>query len=127
MKTLEYHAQGTWYGRLWDEFNNWLAVDVDGMWIWGWAWDSHGPWVVNDTREHKSNFWNGYVMLRLCWPLGVFVHLKPLRNRRIQFGAGWKVNGRFTLTFRVQSDESAARGTHSPNHGQASGWDRGTA
>ena len=38
-KRPEYHYQRTWYGRLWDEFNNKIARDEDRMRTWAWACD----------------------------------------------------------------------------------------
>lgn len=91
----------TWYARAFDKLNNWLAADVTTLRMWGWAWDAEGPWVVRDTPERTSQFWNGYVMARLVWSpergLGWGLHLKPWRNRRIQGAAGIKVNGRYVI------------------------------
>lgn len=39
---------------------------------------------------------------------------------------GWRLNGQFGVAFRVQSDDTAARGTTGPNYGQAPGWREGT-
>lgn len=44
----------------------------------------------------------------------------------LQVGAGWKLNGRIAVLFRVQSDESSAAGSSGPNYGQARGFDYGT-
>src|SRR5207302_1666850 len=77
--------------------------------------------------EDGSLFYNGYFFIRIMFPLGIWVHIKPWRNRRIQFGIGWKGNGRFAITFRIISDSSAARGESGPNYGQATDWNRGTA
>jgi hypothetical protein len=63
-------------------------------------------------------FWNGALMLRLVWPVGVFVQIrwsgKTDRRAYWQGGIGWKVNGRFGLICRIpSSDASAARGAWS--------------
>lgn len=95
--------------------------------LFAFAWDNKGPYLPPDT----SLFMNGYVSFRIvAWrwlPLGMWVHVKPRVNTRIQCGAGWKGNGRIGLTFRVQSDEEAQEGVLGKNYGQARGWERGTA
>jgi hypothetical protein len=76
----------------------------------------------------RSLFRNGVFYLRLLWPFGVFVHLRwcgPCRRAFLQAGIGWKLNGRFAILFRIQSDESAERGTWGRNSGQAKGWAAG--
>lgn len=128
MKTLEYNRP-----RLpgWDRFNNWLAIDLERIrTLCARASDNEGVYEPGDV----SLFYNGLWMARVVGvhgsaiPRGVFLHVRPTATgKRIQIGLGWKLNGRFTITFRVQSDESAARGTHGPNVGQAVGWERGTA
>lgn len=40
----------------------------------------------------------------------------------IQALFGWKLNGRFTISIRALSDESAAAGVLNPNTDQSSGW-----
>lgn len=77
----------------------------------------------------QSLYYNGFVMLRFNWPLGAFLHLKPVRSARFQCGFGWALNGRFKLILRWQTDAKAALGAHenAPNLGQASAWARGTA
>lgn len=119
MKTLEYHYGGDWRDKILNAF----AMDVDRIRTVVLAWDAQGIY----RPEARSLYYNGYAMARLNWPLGVFLHLKPLRNLRIQLGIGWKLNGRFALIARAQSDKSAAVGVHGPNIGQAIEWDRGTA
>lgn len=121
MKTLEYHYNGDWRDRL---LNAWpLCLDALYIGTLAWAWDAEGPY----SPEDYSLFYNGFVMVRVTFPFGIFIHIKPARNLRIQCGIGWKLNGRFGILARAQSDESAAAGTHGPNVGQARGWARGTA
>lgn len=119
MKTLEYNHGGNWFDRL----NNALAVDQLAMRSWAIAWDAEGVYCPEDY----SLFYNGYVFVRLTFPFGVWLHIKPVSDARFQCGIGWKLNGRFGLTLRWQADTSAAAGTHGPNVGQAQGWGRGTA
>lgn len=122
MKTLETNHGGNWYDRL----NNWLAVDMDRVRTVAFAWDEDGPYFP----ARRSLYYNGFLMLRLTWPLGAFLHLKFRHDTRSQFGLGWKLNGRFGAIFRPwHPDAKAAQGAHenAPNHGQAEGWERGTA
>ena len=121
MKTLEYNHGGNWFDRL----NNALAVDQLAMRSWAIAWDAEGIYCPQDY----SLYYNGFVFLRFTFPFGVFLHLKPLRDARLQIGCGWKLNGRLGLIARWQTDAKAAQGAHenAPNVGQATGWNRGTA
>lgn len=122
MKTLEYNHGGNWFDRL----NNAIAVDADAVRTIAWAWDAEGMY----SPGRRSLFYNGAIMARVCWPLGLFLHLRFTATHRSQFGLGWKLNGRFGIIFRPwQSNASGAAGAHenAPNVDQASGWERGTA
>jgi len=118
-KVLEYHYGNNW----WDKLQNFLAVDTDSIKSFAIAIDNRGVWFPGFV----SNFYGGFLFLRFTWPVGFFVHIKPIPTGRFQIGFGWKINGRFAFTFRWQSDKNAAKGVHGPNFGQAKGWDRGTA
>ena len=124
MKTLEYHHQRTWYGRLWDSLQNAIAVDVDSIKTIAFCVDKEGFYMPGT----KSLFYNGE-FIRFVWPPGLHIQLKFVRDYRSQLSIGTKApNGRFALSFRPwQSQASAAAGTHGPNYGQAVGWQRGTA
>lgn len=121
LKTLEYNHGGNWLDRL----NNAIAVDMDNVRTVALAWDSEGPYCPGRV----SLYYNGALMLRLNWPLGIFLHIKPVSSARFQFGIGTKLNGRWGLILRWQKDAKAAAGAHenAPNIGQASAWARGTA
>lgn len=121
MKVVEQHYGGDWRDKL---LNAWpLLRDADDIrTLFVTARDEQG-WY---TPESRSLFYNGYFFVRITNP-GIFVHLKWKSGARLQFGAGWKLNGRFGLIARWQTDKSAAAGKHGPNVGQASGWERGTA
>lgn len=121
MLVRESHYNGDWRDKLLNAFP--LLLDTDYIGTLAFAWDREGPY----SPEDYSLFYNGYVMVRLTFPFGIFIHIKPARDARLQLGFGWKLNGRFGLICRWQSDKSAAAGTHGPNHGQASAWERGTA
>ena len=101
-----------------------FCIDMDSVrTIFAWAWDEQGYYTPGDA----SMFYNGYVMVRLCTPFCIALHVKPRKNLRVQFIFGWKLNGRFAITLRRQTDEQAAAGVLGPNLGQARGWERGTA
>ena len=123
MKTLETNHGGNWLDRL---LNAWpWCLDADSIRTAAIAWDAEGVYFP----ASRSLFYNGYVFFRLTFPFGAWLHIKPVRSARFQCGAGWKVNGRFGLTLRWQTDAKAAQGAHenAPNLGQASAWARGTA
>ena len=124
MKTLETNHGGNWLDRL---LNAWpFCVHRDAVaTVFAFAWDEQGRY----RPESMSLFYNGYIFFRLTFPLGVWLHVKPVPDARFQCGMGWKLNGRFGLTLRWQTDAKAAQGAHenAPNLGQATGWERGTA
>ena len=123
MKTLEYHHGGNWVDWLLNSFP--FLIDTDYIGTLAFAWDAEGPY----SPEDYSLFYNGFVMVRITIPFGIWLHVKPLPDRRFQCGIGWALNGRLKLTLRWQTDAKAAAGAHenAPNAGQASGWGRGTA
>ena len=113
---------------LW-KIGNWTAIGSDKVKSIGVAWlfKENGKWVfLPRVTGEKSLFFNGIFFLRLARPLGIFFHFRPVLNQFLQVGAGWKLNGRLTVTFRIQSDASSAAGTTGPNYGQATGFDYGT-
>lgn len=122
MKTIELHYGGDWRDKV---LNAWpLCIHTDAVaTLLAAAWDSQGIY----RPESRSLFYNGAIMVRLTLPFGIWLHIKPVAAGRFQCGIGWKLNGRFGLLLRWQTDKSAATGAHGPNVGQASAWDRGTA
>jgi hypothetical protein len=122
MRTLEHnHPVHPWIDRLLN--SRWLCLDDARMRTWAVARDAQGWYLPG----RASLYYNGYFMVRLCWPVGVFVHVRWSPVARLQLGVGFKLNGRFGLIARYQTDADAAKGVHGPNHGQATGFDRGTA
>lgn len=120
----EYNHGNNWF----DKLNNWLAEDVDTLYSWAWAWDNQGTW----NPPADSNYYNGYIMVRRTIGArnigGLYLHLRFKKDRRTQIGIGTKTNGRFGLTFRLwQPNDKAAAGTHGPNYGHATGFERGPA
>lgn len=131
MKTLEYNWPYAWANWL---CNRWpLLVDTDSVrTLFTRAFDDEGLYRPGD----RSLFYNGYIFLRITsslpwwllhFPTGFWLHLKWFPDSRFQCGFGWKLNGRFAILLRYQTDSAAAAGVHGPNVGQASAWARGTA
>jgi len=124
MRTLENDARlPDWVNAL---LNRWpLCIHKDAVaTIFTIACDAEG-WY---RPENVSLFYNGYFFLRIIWPFGVWLHVKPRIDARCQLGLGWKLNGRFGFTCRLwQTDEAAAAGVQGQNFGQARWWNRGTA
>lgn len=131
MKIIEERHPGEpWL--LW-KLGNWLTVDSDKVRSFGIAWGFKraGRWVwVPERVGMQSLFYNALLFVRFNWPLGLFASLRwsPSTTRRalLQTGWGFKLNGRFALLLRVQSDASSAAGTTGPNFGQATGFNYGT-
>lgn len=123
MRVLEHnHPMAPWLDAL---LNAWpLCIHRESVrTLFALASDALGTYRPGD----ESLFYNGVAMIRLTLPAGLWLHLKPTIDRRLQVGVGWKLNGRFGLVLRWQSDASAAAGVHGPNLGQATGWERGAA
>lgn len=78
----------------------------------------------------QSLFFNAVFFFRLCWRPGVFFSFRwsgsSTKKALFQCGIGWKLNGRFAFILRIQSDETSAAGSSSPNTGQATGFNYGT-
>lgn len=89
-----------------------------------------GSRVSFGDSETRSLFTNSMFYVRLMLPFFIGIHIRwagsdPAAKEFLQTYVGWKLNGDFSVVFRVQSDQSAARGTTSPNGGQAVGWNDG--
>ena len=140
MKTLEYNY-GDWRDAMLNAYP--LALDVgDIRPVFAAAygandqgderpdWRSLERWHGDSAESRQSLFRNGVLFVRLLRPFGVFVMLrwggKNASPAFLQAGIGWKLNGRFGLLLRLQSDASAAAGVTGPNLGQAVGFARGT-
>ena len=81
--------------------------------------------LFGSASDTPSLYMNGIVFFRFALPFYIGLQLKFSRDVRYQFGFGWKLNGRFTITIRRQSTDSAAVGMDGPNYGQAVGWEDG--
>lgn len=135
--------------------NRWpLLLDTDSIESIGVAWlfkeDGRWRFMPRITGE-RSLFFNAVIFVRYstCAPaffvqailtlitgwwwlmlFGVFASVRwsasSTAKALLQVGAGWKLNGRFTVTVRVQSDATSAAGSAGPNYGQATGFNYGT-
>lgn len=106
--------------------------------------DGDLSWKLVETgNDHQ--YYNSAFFGRIGWPLGVFGQIRwaakdlgqwpkwiPFIGGRdipqfIQFGIGYKLNGRFAIHLRPQSDRSNAQPQHpdAPNNGHAMGFDLG--
>ena len=69
----------------------------------------------------QSMFFNAVFFLRLSFPFGIFASFRwsssTTKRAMFQTGFGWKLNGRFGIPFRFQSDTSSAEGVTGPNTG----------
>ena len=87
-------------------------------------------WVAVGDDKTQSLFYNGVFFVRVMFPffVGFGVRWSGSTDKRafLQSYLGWKLNGEFSVVFRIQSDESAAGGYTGPNTGQARGWENGT-
>lgn len=126
----ERHTGESWL--LW-KLGNWTAIDSDWIKSFGVAWlfKENDRWVFKPRiTGNKSLFYNAVFFLRLSLPLGIFVGFRwsasTTKKALFQTGIGWKLNGRFAILFRVQSDETSAAGVTGPNTGQATGFNYGT-
>jgi hypothetical protein len=114
------------------KLGNLLSIDGDRMRSWAVAWGFRegGRWVWRPRRcGSGALFFNAVFFLRLNWPAGIFLAFRwsasSIRKALFQTGAGFKLNGRFAILLRVQSDATAAAGVNGPNHGQAQGFQFG--
>lgn len=81
--------------------------------------------------ETVSLFYNAALYVRVMFPFWIGVQIRwagkdPYAKEFLQFGLGWKLNGRLAALFRIQSDVKSAAGVSGPNVGQAIGWEYGT-
>ena len=114
--------------------NKWpLLVDTDSVHSVGFAWlfKENDKWVFKPRKtENVSLFYNAVFFFRIGVPPMIFASFRwssaTDKKALIQVGIGWKLNGRFGLTARAQSDVSSAAGTAGPNVGQATGFNYGT-
>ena len=124
----ERHPSESWL--MW-KLGNLLTVDEDSMRSVAVAWifKEDGKWnFVPRVTGSQSLFFNAVIFVRILWPFGLYWMLRwsATGSRAYwQSGFGFKGNGRFSITFRIQGDKASAAGVTGPNLGQAQGFDFG--
>lgn len=130
-KIVEYRHPGEpeWLWKL----GNFLTVDSDEVRSIGIAWlfTEQGKWRFLPRLCAKTSlFYNAVFFVRFCWPFGFFWSVRwsgaSDRKAMLQTGLGFKLNGRFAILLRVQSDKTSAAGVTGPNLGQSGGFEFGT-
>lgn len=107
---------------------NVTAIDSDFVKSIGCAWlfKENNLWSFRlRLTGNVALFYNALFFVRIT-TIGLFFHMRLSKTHLFQCGIGWKLNGRFAILFRVQSDASSAAGVSGPNYGQAIGFDYGT-
>ena len=110
-----------------------LLLDTDSIHSIGVAWlfKENGSWCfLPRVTNNTSLFHNAILFFRIGFPFLLCFSLRwngsSTAKAIFQFALGWKLNGRFAITLRVQSDVASAAGDTGPNYGQATGFDYGT-
>ena len=84
---------------------------------------------VGSGDQDSSLYWNAPIFFRVMLPfyIGIMIRWSGSTTKRafLQTHIGWKLNGRFAIAFRIQSDPSGEAGMDYPNPGQAKGWEYG--
>ena len=130
---MQHPGEPAWLWR----FGNSTAIDSDRVGSLGFAWGfrENGRWFwLPRITGNRSLFFNALLFLRVTWvvflPVGLFASVRwsPSSTAKalLQLGAGYKLNGRLAVLFRVQSDATSAAGVTGPNSGQAPGFEYGT-
>ena len=123
------HINEPWWQWM---LGNFLVVPVEWLKSIGivWGFKENDKWCFKPRITGEGSlYFNGILFLRLSLPFDVRFGLRwsgsSTKAALFQTGLGFKLNGRFAPTVRVQSDGSSAAGTYSPNPGQAQGWNYG--
>jgi len=143
MKIIEFHNGGNWMDKV---LNSWpmclhmesikpvvsVVVGVRQTDLHEPAgWVKWGAWVAFGKNKTKSLYYNGIFFFRFMFPFWVAIGIRwagkdPDAREYLQLGIGWKLNGRFAVHARAQSDRRSEKGSTGPNWGQAWGWTDGT-
>lgn len=134
MKYPENYNGEWWFGRLYDKFNNAIAIDDTRVKSIGFAWGfkENGKWNwIPCKTGNKSLYYNAMLFVRFSLPFDFRLQIRwagkdPYKREYFQCGIGWKLNGRFAITFRFPTDESSSEGAKFANVGQSWGWEYGT-
>ena len=96
---------------------------------WGWDRNPLNIRISFGRQQTQSLYYNGMVFVRVMLPFYVGFMFRwsgsYVDNAYLQTHVGWKLNGNFAVTLRIQSDLTAATGHQFPNAGQAISWDDG--
>ena len=88
--------------------------------------DNPWRWVLARIQVGgRDLFWNSALSISVSVPFCIALQIRWSASASpsfLQIVVGWKPNGRFALTCRVQDDASAAAGTLAANPGEAQGW-----
>ena len=85
---------------------------------------------IGHGKHDNSLYYNGILFIRVMLPFFIGIHIRwsgsTTKKSLMQVHIGWKKNGDFAVTFRIQSDATAAAGTYGRNFNHAQGWNCGT-
>ncbi|MHB8727574.1 MAG: hypothetical protein ACYC9K_00890 [Sulfuricaulis sp.] len=81
-------------------------------------------------KHDASLYYNGILFIRVMLPFFIGLHVRwsgdpAVKKQYMQTHIGWRKNGDFVITFRIQCDASSAIGTYGQNVNQAQGWSCG--
>lgn len=144
MKTIEYDERWPKWFNAWQ---NRLAADVERITSYAEAYGKWGKYRARVDRtewqdevgtivhpnQYQSHVFNAWRFTRTVYVDGkargwTWSWRKPGVDYKHTIILGWKINGRFALTFRFwHTDKESAAGTTGPNYGQATGDDFGPA
>lgn len=83
---------------------------------------------IGHGKHDGSLYYNGILFFRVMLPFFIGFHLRwsaKAERQYLQTHLGWKKNGDFAVTIRIQNDVSSAAGTYGHNYGQAQGFSCG--
>ena len=128
MKHLEHFNH--WYDGILNSFP--FCLDDSKIKTIGIAWlfRENNRWNVTPRITGDAQYYNAMFFMRIGLPFALFFMIRwsaTGRRQFIQFGIGWKQNGRFAIHRRIQSDASSAIGYHAglPNTDHVTGFDYG--
>lgn len=124
-------ANWTWLWTVIDKIGEWTTLQEKYILPllsvqWGWEKNPRNLRVAIGRDCTESLYYNGIFFCRFMLPffVGFMFRWSGSTDKRafLQTHVGWKLNGRFAIAFRIQSDYSGAVGMDFPNPGQARGW-----
>jgi len=135
-------ASKRWYDFL-ERMGRWFNLParlVSPVWSLQWGWGTREKPSLRNIRSSfgrrntVSLYYNGLFYFRFMLPFYVGVMVRwsgdpAVQHQFLQTHVGWKLNGEFALTCRIQCDDSAYESNKGPqfnNTGQALGFEDGT-